>query len=92
MLLTKFWKNKVENIGFGFFLKLRHVIVSRQITDSPPPQQDASNSISGRTGLCVYLSYTIYSFPSQHRPPPLLPPCQKNNQHATRAYSSRSTQ
>ena len=32
--------------------------------DSPPPQQGASDPISGLTGLCVYLFYPNL-FPSQ---------------------------
>ena len=28
-------------------------IISRQLPDSPPPQQGASDPISGLTGLCV---------------------------------------
>ena len=33
--------------------------VSRQLPDSPPPQQGAPNPISGltHTGLCVYLIF-----------------------------------
>ena len=39
-------------------------IISRQLPDSPPPQQGASDPISGLTGLCVYLFYPNL-FPSQ---------------------------
>ena len=64
-------------------------MISRKIPDSPPPQQGASNPIIRLTGLCVYLSYTIYFLPESTSLPP--PPTQKkeinknkNNQHATR--------
>ena len=33
------------------------LIISGQIPDSPPPQQSASEPISGLTGLCVYLFF-----------------------------------
>ena len=39
-------------------------IISRQIPDSPLPQQGASDSISGLTGLWVYHFYP-HLFPSQ---------------------------
>ena len=39
-------------------------IISRQLPDSPPPQQGASDPISALTGLCVYLFYP-HIYPSQ---------------------------
>ena len=39
-------------------------IISRQLPDSPPPQQGASDPISGLTGLFVYFFYPNL-FPSQ---------------------------
>ena len=45
------------------FIFLLKWITSRQIRDSPPPQQGASDPISGLTGLCVYLFFP-YLFPS----------------------------
>ena len=39
-------------------------IIGRRLLDSPPPQQGASDPISGLTGLCVYLFYP-HIFPSQ---------------------------
>ena len=44
-------------------------MISRQLPDSPPAQQGASDPISGLTGLCVYqeLSNLFYphTFPFQ---------------------------
>ena len=44
-------------LTFGF-------AVTRQLPDSPLPQQGASDPISGLTGLCVHLFYPNL-FPSQ---------------------------
>ena len=35
-------------------------IISRQIPDSPRPQEGASDPISGLTGLCVYVVVQFY--------------------------------
>ena len=35
-------------------------VISRQLPDSPLPQQGASDPICGLTGLCVYLLYPCY--------------------------------
>ena len=54
-----------ENIGFSVLLKIKiWSEYSRQIPDSPPPQQGDSDPISGLTGLYVYLFYPNL-FPSQ---------------------------
>ena len=46
---------KMEIIGFrGSKNKNMKWIISRQIPDNPPPQQGASDPISGLIGLCVY--------------------------------------
>ena len=50
-------------------------MISRQISDSPPPPQGASDPISRLTGLCVYLFFpdlfpseiNIVSFPPQKK-------------------------
>ena len=56
-------------------------IIGRQITDSPPPQQGASDPISELNGLYVYLFHP-FLFPSHinNIPPP--PPQKKNNPNA----------
>ena len=38
-------------------------IITTQLPDSPPPQQGASDLISGQTGLCVYRFY-LHIIPS----------------------------
>ena len=51
----------------------RKWVISRQISDSPPPQQGASKSIfSWLTGLCIHLLYpNLFRFQiSIIRPPP----------------------
>ena len=49
---------KMEIIGFrGSKNKNMKWIISRQIPDNPPPQQGASDPISGLTALCVYFFY-----------------------------------
>ena len=40
------------------------LVIGRRLPDSPPPQQGASDPISGLTGLCVYLFYP-HIFPFQ---------------------------
>ena len=59
---------KWENIGIWGCQKLKYEVnnnkIGRQLPDSPPPQQDASDPISGLTGLCVYLFYP-HIFPFQ---------------------------
>ena len=40
------------------------LVIGRRLPDSPPPQQGASDPISGLTGLCVYLFY-LHIFPFQ---------------------------
>ena len=44
-------------------------MISRQLPDSPPAQQGASDPISGLTGLCVYQElcnlFHPHTFPSQ---------------------------
>ena len=68
----------VSSYGWFFtspFIFLLKWITSRQIRDNPPPQQGASDPISGLTGLCVYLFFP-YLFPShiniiQHQTAPL---------------------
>ena len=54
-------------------------IISRQLPDSPPPQEGASDPISGLTGLCVYIPSLpkFISFPKQHhfsKKPTVMPP------------------
>ena len=53
----------MSDLGVVKILNMKWII-SRQIPDSPPPQQGASDFISGLTGSCVYLFYTNL-FPSQ---------------------------
>ena len=54
----------MENIGFGVVKNLKKKwMISWKIPDSPPPQQDASDPISGLTELCVHLSCHNYFLP-----------------------------
>ena len=55
---------KGEMLDFGVFKNWNMKwIISRQLPDSPPPQQGASGPISGLTWLCLYLFYP-HTFPS----------------------------
>ena len=49
-------KGKILDLGFLKNWNMKWII-SWQLPDSLPPQQDASDPISGLTGLCVYLFY-----------------------------------
>ena len=71
--MFEIWE-KSENIGKGVVKNWKMKwIIGRQLPDSPPPQQGASDPISGLTGLCVYLFHpVIYSFPNQHHFPQIL--------------------
>ena len=60
-IFEKKWK--ILDLGVVKILNMKWII-SRQMPDSPPPQQGASDFISGLTGLCVYLFYPNL-FPSQ---------------------------
>ena len=48
-------------------------MISRQKSESPPPQQGASDPISRLTGLCVYLFFPDL-FPSEIN---IIPPVKK---------------
>ena len=55
--MFKFWENgKILDLGIVKNLNEKWII-SRQLPDSPSPQQGASDLISGRTGLYVYLFF-----------------------------------
>ena len=67
--MFKLWR-KGENTGFGVVTNWNMKwMISRQLPDSPPAQQGASDPISGLTGLCVYQElcnlFYPHTFPSQ---------------------------
>ena len=78
------WKlQKISVWGVVKILNRKWVIISRQISDSPPPQQGACEPIfSGLTGLCIHLLYpNLFRFQISIIPPTPSPP-KKNNQNA----------
>ena len=56
-------KGKILDLGVVKSWNMKWIII-RQLPDSPPAQQGASDPISGLTGLCVCLFYP-HIFPSQ---------------------------
>ena len=52
----KFWK--IGQYSIWGLLNLKYEVNSRQVTDSPPTRQGASERISGLTGMYMCIPYT----------------------------------
>ena len=52
----KFWK--IGQYSIWGLLNLKYEVNSRQVPDSPPTRQGASESISGLTGMYMCIPYT----------------------------------